>query len=1234
MKSGILSRHVYLFLSLAILVTALALRYFFMNEVQDKKDYVENIVERLEEELNLIEEGLSKVSRQVEETDNLTFTNLQVPVKYPYYIFNNGVLIYWSDYHFVPAYNTIAGDYTYKFLSLSSGEFVASRVELEKEGDEIEIFSFLPVFLVAKIDNSYIDAGFNPGIFPSSELTINSYQDTESSAIKSPDGTFLFSIDFAPGFSFSNPKLQILVLAIFTLSIVFFLIYVYHRTRRFLRKKAVISGFIFLALTLAGVRALMLLFSFPFSIVPVDLFNSRYYASSLFNPSLGDLLLNDLLLLVLIVYLFKYFKHTRYYDKLSRQRDLRAGLLSVALVLLSYAALYFQFYVLRTLYYHSQWSLDITSSLDLSWFKLLSFFIFLLNAIMYFLLSHVVFKLLISVNRGKPLAFYSYFLTGTLLFITIAHLAEYYFAVVAIVNCLYFMMLYFFALPKYLAKIRYTTFLYFFASALASSVTGAYAVYTFEQIKDINAKQQLANQLLIENDIQAEFLMAQASEHIKNDVFIKNRMFSPFYSKDIIIQKIRRVYLSNYLDKYDVEIYLFDGNGNPLINRLNDQKFQEFLNVTQQQEFLTEYNGLYFTNEISGAQKRYVNFNEIKRQNNTIGYIVLDFRLKKVIPNSVYPELLVDKRFLQSFQGSGYSYAIFSGDQILNSAGSFNYKRDFRQGYFREAALFNKGLQVDGYHHLAVMDQDTNVIVVSSPVYPVGSILANFSFLFIILVFSTLISVLLYTLYFRLGRVNLNYTSKIQLYLNLAFFLPLLIVSITTLSLISSSHKRDIISRYFQRAENISGNIVGTLTNYRKGLTSREALSNELAQIARFSESDLNLFDTRGRLVATNQPLIYENDLLSEYINPEALAGIKEQRSDKLILNEQIGSLSYKSAYISIKSFQTGDIIGILSIPFFESKEDFQKELIDAFTTILITFTFIFIIILIVSYFASRELTYPLRYITQKIKRTSLSAYNEPLVWDSDDEIGLLVGEYNRMLVNLEASKEALSKTEKESAWREMAKQVAHEIKNPLTPMKLTLQHLQRVLKESGTGDRENVDRRVNTLLQQIDTLSDIATSFSAFAQMPIPENERFEIVSVLKKTVHLHGSNQSANIEFNTTSEEVFVRGDEKLMGRIFSNLFINGIQSVPSPTVPHIKVTLTVREERFVLIKIEDNGEGIPKAARDKVFIPNFSTKSSGSGLGLAIAKRGIEHAGGAIWFETKEGEGTTFFMELPID
>jgi nitrogen fixation/metabolism regulation signal transduction histidine kinase len=213
-----------------------------------------------------------------------------------------------------------------------------------------------------------------------------------------------------------------------------------------------------------------------------------------------------------------------------------------------------------------------------------------------------------------------------------------------------------------------------------------------------------------------------------------------------------------------------------------------------------------------------------------------------------------------------------------------------------------------------------------------------------------------------------------------------------------------------------------------------------------------------------------------------------------------------------------------------------------------------------------------------------------------------------------------------------MAKQVAHEIKNPLTPMKLTIQHLQRAIEEGREGNSDITNKSLNVLLDQVNNLNEIATSFSLFAEMPIPKTQRFEISSVLIKTVSLHNNDKNIIVETDIEQGQFYVLGDEQLMGGIFTNLLINGIQSIPSKRQPKIWIALKKNNGR-VLIKIKDNGTGIPASIRDKVFLPNFSTKFAGSGIGLAVAKRGVEHAGGRIWFETLEGEGTSFFIEIPL-
>lgn len=1226
-------KHKHLILSVVLLTTALLLKSYFEDEAKNQIQFSKSVEQKINEELNIIHKDLQKIAGHLQKIEEYSFSQLNLETKYPYYIFHKGNLVYWSDFTFVPDYNSIAGEYDYQFLNLKSGQFISHKTLVEKDHTGFEVVALLRIINQNKIDNSYLDSGFNQKIFSNTSISIKGFSSPGDANIETETGKYLFSIDFLRGFEFMPLLQKIIVVLLITASIVFFIIYIVKVVSSLFKREKIFLGLLLLTISLCFVRGAMLYFDFPYSMTELGLFNSRYFASSVFNPSLGDLLLNNLVLLTIVYFLAKNAGRIQYKSLLLKLNSLSRFACAVLLVVISYATLYFEFYIIRTLYYHSQWSLDITSSLNFSSFKIISFFIFFVNAILYFTISHGIFRLFSQVIRYRFELFILALSLGTLLFLTIGNIAEFHYGIVVIVNFAYFVLLYVFKLPSSLKGISYNTFLYFFLSALASAVVGAFAVNTFEQMKTVNSKNQFANQLLIDNDIRGEYLLSEASKRIQEDLFIQNRLYSPFYSKEIIEQKIRRVYLNNYLDRYDIQIYLFNAQGLPY-NNYEVPSFSVFVDAFVHEQFETDYRGIYFINEASiSVLKQYKVFLNMKRYGSTIGYIILDLRLKRIIPNTVYPELIVDKRFMQPNAEENYSYGIFQGGGIVNNAGAFNYQKDLNKAFLNEDELYDKGIISNGFHHLGIKGSGEKIIVISSEVYPFRNILANFSFLFLVLVFLMSFLILFNTFYYGHGKLNLNFAGKIQLYLYLAFFLPLLIVSISTLSLIGSSYRKDIIENYNKKAENISTNIANSWDSYTIDQFGREKLSNELSQIARYSESDLNLFSVTGRLISTSQPTIYENDLLSTYINPNALAIIKEQNDSKVILDEQVGSLDYKSAYVAVKSFETGELMGILSIPFFESQYELEEEIIDILTNIMNVFTFIFIIILIVSYFASKSLTFPLKYITQKIKKTSLSAYNEPLVWRSNDEIGLLVGEYNRMLENLEQSKRALSQNEKESAWREMAKQVAHEIKNPLTPMKLTLQHLQRLLSQRDESNLNTVNKSINTLLQQIDTLSDIATSFSSFAKMPIPKQEPFELISVLKRTVNLFHNEMDAKVYFQYEKESVFVEGDQQLMGRIFSNLIINGIQSVPSSRKPEILIDVVIPEPQIVRVSIADNGEGIEPAIQDKIFVPNFSTKYAGSGIGLAIAKRGIEQAGGTISFETAEAMGTTFFIDLPI-
>ncbi len=579
-------------------------------------------------------------------------------------------------------------------------------------------------------------------------------------------------------------------------------------------------------------------------------------------------------------------------------------------------------------------------------------------------------------------------------------------------------------------------------------------------------------------------------------------------------------------------------------------------------------------------------------------------------------------------------YAVFNGRDIVSSSGDFNYRRDFDIKLLDNKEIYAAPVSMAGYNHLAVKNQSNDqVFVISNHHYPIQYIITNFSIFFL---FSVAMIILIFGIsagYFNTKKQSVTLSAKIQILLNFAFFLPLIIVSIVVLRLVNTTVEENMETQYLSTTESAAQNIANQLQAFLEGRNeNNEALENRIAEISQYARADINLFNVNGRLIATNQRLIFDNGLLASFINPQAMAGIVESGVREELYNERVGNLdlSYKATYYGIRSNENNELLGVLSMPFFDSEEQLKAEQRDILSNILNSFTFIFVIFVVLSFLASRILTYPFKYLTQKIKATTISNLNEPLAWPADDEIGLMVREYNKMLSNLEKSKKALALSEKESAWREMAQQVAHEIKNPLTPMKLKLQHLKRVLSEAPSIG-SSFNKPIDNLLSQVDTLSDIATSFSSFAKMPMPKSERMNLAEALKKSIRLFNEGQ-LKMETNIPKQAVWIKGDDQLLGRIFNNLILNASQSMPEERLGVLEVELIVTHNK-ARITFTDNGAGVPEDIREKIFIPKFSTKAEGSGIGLAIAKRGVEHAGGSIWFESVPDEGTTFFLEFPL-
>jgi nitrogen fixation/metabolism regulation signal transduction histidine kinase len=347
---------------------------------------------------------------------------------------------------------------------------------------------------------------------------------------------------------------------------------------------------------------------------------------------------------------------------------------------------------------------------------------------------------------------------------------------------------------------------------------------------------------------------------------------------------------------------------------------------------------------------------------------------------------------------------------------------------------------------------------------------------------------------------------------------------------------------------------------------------------------------------------------------------------------EHIGKLAYLAAYTDLVN---GDYLqtGYISIPRYLSQTEINAKIEQFLGAIIQIYLIIIILSIILVLIAGKQLAEPLHQLETKLKTMRLGGKNEKIEYKSKDEIGQLVEQYNRTVDELEKSAQLLMTSERESAWRTMARQVAHEINNPLTPMKLTIQQLQRTKQIDPEQFDVYFKKAANTLIEQIDNLSRIAGTFSQFARMPETRFTDVDIAGKLLSVINLFRHNfENIHINYNGPENDIIVLGDPEQIIQVFNNILKNATQSIKRGFEGKIDVTLAVREDT-VVIRFTDNGTGIPEDIQQEIFKPNFTTKGAGMGLGLSISKNIIEHMGGNISFSTRENEGTTFEINVAI-
>lgn len=403
---------------------------------------------------------------------------------------------------------------------------------------------------------------------------------------------------------------------------------------------------------------------------------------------------------------------------------------------------------------------------------------------------------------------------------------------------------------------------------------------------------------------------------------------------------------------------------------------------------------------------------------------------------------------------------------------------------------------------------------------------------------------------------------------------------------------------------------------------------DRIYEIATVHKLNISIYDMTGCLLKSSIPTVFEEfgDKLLPVDIVNELANSSEHR---ILKGKTEKDITYQSSYSYINDTRFKRI-GIIEIQITQSNKEQKKELKGFLSRLLYVYLFMLVTAVALAYLLSSYITRSIQTISKKLKETGLNKQNEKIILaGASAEINLLVESYNNMIDQLEESAVKLAQSEREQAWKEMAKQVAHEIKNPLTPMRLSVQNFERKFNPKDPKIKEKIAEYSKMLIQQIDVMSSIASAFSDFAKMPTQKRENLNVVQVIKHALDVFSEDY---LIFSSTEESIIMNVDKNQLIRIITNLVKNAVQAMKNdePT-PKVVVAISLKKDDIIL-KVKDNGKGIPDENKQLIFEPKFTTKTSGMGLGLPMVKKIVESYNGVISFESSEKKGTEFTIILP--
>lgn len=1111
-----------------------------------------------------------------------------------YYIFHNNRLVFWSDNQIAPNNDyEFSSDFT-SYVKMPNNHCIYTSSKF----DSYRIVALIIVKYAYSSESDMLKNHFVSDFRTSKNVVVTKGNNSDLITIRSVGGNYLFSLS-TPSAPIYNSYLLLGAHVAFLFAFVFFFLF-YALSPKLLRlEKISLQTFLSLAFISGIAITFFLLYDIPKGYFISSTSMPQSYQANSILKSLGHLTIYTFYF-VANIYLFNSVN-----IKPASKKKTHIQILSQFVFFIFFLLFYS---LLLEIVFHSKEEISILSFSDFDILHIWMHFLIVLWGLGFILLF---FKTYSWIKRPRD-----YFLAiiTNLVFTLCLYVFSFIFAPrFAGLVCISFLAL----VTAFLITLKYYKRVHFFSNyvngiyifALTAIIT--FNVYVFEDFSRNEKFKTFAEKMSSDSSEDEQMInmhFSQLDSKLKQDKTIQKLVTNT----GSILQAeayLNQTYLSSLWTDFNISISVYEMNSSyvDLIKKYSSHIGNtNFYKLSAQSE-----NSYYGVFDIPS---------------DSISFII-NLEPNRVYRSYSFPNLLISYKDGEQIQFN-IATATYETNNLISSSGRYNYPTN-SNWLPNDEHEWTSFLSNNVKHYvLNINDKSVKIVVTdlknhSPRVYS------------IYFIYSFLVYFVLFWLYILTIAIIYNKRPKINLISRFQYlFFTLFLFSFVAVFFVSS----DFLKQKYQNQQIASieekrmyvQKILQEKYYWNLTLTPNMAktMSADLQDLSYTFQTDIHVYDNNGVLISSSQPIIFNRNLISRRISPQVYF-LNDIKTNKY---ESIGNLNYLNSY---SEFYNGDYlqIGYIAIPQYYSQVDVLTETQEFLKFIIHIYVIAFIISLILSNVIRRKLSAPLENLEKKLKEMRIGQRNEKIDYKSNDEISQLVRQYNATVDELERSARLLAKSERESAWKLMARQIAHEINNPLTPMKLSIQQLQRMKKAGGEQFDEYFDKSTKILIEQIDNLSRIASTFSNFAKMPEAKFEETNITEKLYSVVELFkNNNEKVQIKYNHPNKNLFVFADPEQLVQVFNNLLKNAIQAIPLKRNKQIVVTLKV-EYKNVVIDFTDNGMGIDPEIKDKLFVPSFTTKSTGTGLGLAISKNIVDTTGGSITFTSEVGVGTTFTVTIPL-